>query len=63
MVWLMAVTKVKVGNYRWPVNSLLTYEQVVGKTDEEIWKLFDHYTDKHIEAVVRSKVSYPLHRN
>lgn len=60
MVWLMAVTKVKVGTYRWPVNSLLTYEQVEGKSDEEIWKMFDHYTDKHIEAVLHTKVSYPI---
>jgi hypothetical protein len=61
LVWLMAVTKVKVGSYRWAVNSLLTYEQVAGKTNEEIWKMFDNYTDKHIEAVVRAKVSYPMY--
>ncbi len=63
LVWLMAVTRVKVGNSRWPVNSLLTYEQVAGKSNEEIWKMFDHYTDKHIEAVLRSKVSYPAQSN
>lgn len=60
LVWLMAVTKVKVGNYRWPVNALLTYEQVSGKTNDEIWKMFDGYTDKHIESVMRAKVSYPI---
>jgi hypothetical protein len=60
LVWLMAVTKVKVGNYRWPVNSLLTYEQVRDKSSDEIWKMFDVYTDKHIESVLRARVSFPI---
>ena len=61
LVWLRAVTNVKVANYRWPVNALLTYDQVDGKTNEEIWRMFDAYTDKHIETVVRAKASYPIY--
>lgn len=59
-VWLRAMTKVKVANYRWPVNSLLSWEQVEGKTEDEIWRLLDSYTDKHIEAIVRSRTQYPI---
>ena len=61
MTWLRAVTNVKVANYRWAVNALLTYDQVDGKTNEEIWRMFDAYTDKHIETVVRAKASYPTY--
>ena len=60
LVWLRAMTNVKVANYRWAVNALLTFEQVDGKTNDEIWRMFDAYTDKHIETVLRTKVSYPL---
>ena len=59
-VWLRAVTNVKIANYRWPVNSLLSWEQVEGKSEEEIWRLFDSYTDKSIDAMMRSRTQYPL---
>lgn len=59
-VWLRAVTHVKIANYRWPVNALLSWEQVEGKTEEEIWRLFDSYTDKNIDAMMRSRTQYPL---
>lgn len=57
-VWLRAVTNVKIANYRWPVNALLSWEQVEGKTEDEIWQLFDNYTDQHIAAVVQSRRTY-----
>ncbi len=58
MVWLCAKTTAKVANYKWAVNSLLTWEQVDGKSEDEIWRMLDNYTDKHIEAVVRTKSGY-----
>lgn len=58
LVWLMAVTRVKIGRSRWPVNALLTCQQIAGKSDDEIWRMFDHYTDKHIESVICGQRAY-----
>ena len=58
LVWLMAVSKVRVGRTRLQVNALLTWEQVAGRSDAEIWAMFDQYTDKHIESMRRGVRQY-----
>ena len=57
MVWLRAATTAKAGSYRLQVNSFLTYDEINGKTEAEIWRMFDLNTDKYIETVIRAKVS------
>ena len=61
MVWLRAATTAKAGSYRLQVNSFLTYDEVSGKTEAEIWRMFDLNTDKYIETVIRAKVNSPLY--
>ena len=51
LVWLMAASKVRVGRTRMQVNALLTWEQIAGRSEGEIWAMFDQYTDKHIESL------------
>ena len=58
LVWLMAVSKVKVGRTRLQVNALLTWEQIAGRSEAEIWAMFDQYTDKHIESLRRGVRQY-----
>ena len=58
LVWLMAVSKVKVGRTRLQVNALLTWEQIAGRSEGEIWAMFDQYTDKHIESLRRGVRQY-----
>ena len=58
MVWLRAATTAKAGSYRLQVNSFLTYDEINGKTEAEIWRMFDLNTDKYIETVIRAKVNY-----
>lgn len=61
LVWLTAVSKLRVGRTRMQVNALLTWEQVAGRSDAEIWAMFDQYTDEHIQSTRRG-CAVPLTR-
>ena len=60
MVWLRAATTAKAGSYRLEVNSFLTCDEINGKTEVEMWRMFNLNTDKYIENVVRVMVRYTL---
>jgi hypothetical protein len=58
MVWLRAMAAIKAKGDTWETNALLTWDEVRGRTADEIWQMLDEHTENNLDAVVRSRIRY-----
>lgn len=57
-VWLRAMAAIKAKGDTWETNALLTWDEVRGRSADEIWQMLDRHTENNLEAVVKARTRY-----